>query len=302
MFTKTSLAGAIALAFGCAHAAPADLELAQAAVPASGAAASSAGATQLAPVVVRGARQRLDEARSSILPETGSTVYRFDKSDIARLPLGDETPLNQVLLRAPGVVGDSYGQLHVRGDHSNLQYRINGVVIPEAISGFGQVLDTRFADRINLLTGALPAQYGYRTAGIVDIRTKGADLANAGSLDLTVGSRGYVEPSFQIGGTAGDLQFFLAGSYLKNKIGIENPTDANNALHDSTHQNKGFAYLSYLLGDRSRLSLMLGTATSRFQIPDVTGEAPAFTLAGTTPPASENLDANQREKDRKSVV
>ena len=30
----------------------------------------------------------------------------------------------------------------------------------EAISGFGQSLETRFADSISLLTGALPAQYG----------------------------------------------------------------------------------------------------------------------------------------------
>ena len=36
------------------------------------------------------------------------------------MPLGDATPLNQVLLQAPGVVQDSYGQLHVRGDHADL--------------------------------------------------------------------------------------------------------------------------------------------------------------------------------------
>jgi len=57
------------------------------------------------------------------------------------------------MLQAPGVVGDSYGQLHVRGDHANLQYRINGVVIPEAITGFGQALDSRFANQLNFLTG-----------------------------------------------------------------------------------------------------------------------------------------------------
>jgi hypothetical protein len=52
--------------------------------------------------------------------------------------------MNQLLLpQTPGVVQDSYGGIHVRGDHGNLQYRINGVVIPEAISGFGQALETR---------------------------------------------------------------------------------------------------------------------------------------------------------------
>jgi len=299
MFKMTTLAGAVALAFSGGAARAAD------AVPAPQSAASAASApapAQLNRVEVKAQRQRLDEARSSLSPETGSTIYRFDKTDIDKLPLGDATPLNQVLLRAPGVVGDSYGQLHVRGDHANLQYRINGVVIPESISGFGQALDTRFADEVNVLTGALPAQYGYRTAGVVDIRTKGADLANAGSVEVVVGSRGHVETSANIGGTEGNLQYFVTGSWLKNRIGIENPTPESDALHDDTRQGKGFAYLSYLLGERSRVSLMLGSAQSKFQIPNVPGESPSFTLAGATPPASTDLDANQRERNSFEVL
>jgi outer membrane receptor protein involved in Fe transport len=304
MFKLTTLASAAALALSSGVPARAADALVAQAAPTSPASSASAPATatQFDRVEVTGARQRLDAARSSLSPETGSTIYRFDKSDIAKLPLGDATPLNQVLLRAPGVVGDSYGQLHVRGDHGNLQYRINGVVIPESISGFGQALDTRFADNVNVLTGALPAQYGYRTAGVVDIRTKGADLANAGSVDVVLGSRGHRETSLNIGGTAGDLQYFVTGSYLQNQIGIENPTPAKNAIHDDTRQGKGFAYLSYLLGDSSRVSLMLGTAQSRFQIPNVPGESPSFALAGVTPPDSTNLDANQHERNNFQVL
>ncbi len=314
MFKLTTLASAAALAIASVHARAADPTVAQAAPAAPSASASApTGATANAPaakgattqldrVEVKGTRQRLDEARSSLSPETGSTIYRFDKSDIAKLPLGDATPLNQVLLRAPGVVGDSYGQLHVRGDHANLQYRINGVVIPESISGFGQALDTRFADQVNVLTGALPAQYGYRTAGVIDIRTKGADLANTGGVDFVLGSRGHRETSLNLGGTAGDLQYFLTGSHLQNDIGIENPTAAKNAVHDDTRQTKGFAYLSYLLGDNSRVSLMLSTAQSRFQIPNVPSKSPAFTLAGATPPDSIALDANQRERNNFQVL
>jgi hypothetical protein len=115
--------------------------------------------------------QRLDRARNGLLPEVGSSVYRITQADINALPQGENTPLNQVLLQAPGVANDSYGQVHVRGDHADLQYRINGIVIPEPITGFGQSFDTRIIDQVNLVTGALPAQYGYRTAGIVDIRT-----------------------------------------------------------------------------------------------------------------------------------
>ena len=307
MFKMSTLASAVALALAGAHAQaadalPAQADAATAPTTAAAAASSAAAPTQLDRVEVKATRQRLDEARSSLSPDTGSTVYRFDKTDIAKLPLGDATPLNQVLLRTPGVVGDADGAVHVRGDHANLQYRINGVVIPESISGFGQTLDTRFADQVDVLTGALPAQYGYRTAGVVDIRTKGADLRNAGSVDLVLGRRGHRETSANIGGSAGDLQYFVTGSYLQNQIGIENPTASNNAIHDDTRQTKGFAYLSYLLGEQSRVSLMLGTAQSRFQIPNVAGESPAFGLAGATPPDSLALDATQRERNNFQVL
>src|SRR5215471_10127881 len=82
--------------------------------------------------------------------------------------------------RPPGVVQNSFGQLHVRNDHANLQFRINGVELPEGINVFGQSLQTRLANSVALITGSLPAQYGLRTAGVIDITTKTGTLAPGG--------------------------------------------------------------------------------------------------------------------------
>jgi len=41
-------------------------------------------------------------------------------------------------MQAPDVAQDSFGQFHVRGEHNGLQYRLNGIVLPEGISVFGQ--------------------------------------------------------------------------------------------------------------------------------------------------------------------
>jgi len=246
--------------------------------------------------------RQLDAARNSLSTDTGSSIYGFDTSDLANLPLGVSTPLNQVILQAPGVVQDSYGQLHVRGDHGNLQYRVNGVVIPEAISGFGQSLDTRFIERLDVLTGALPAQYGYRTAGIVDIHTKGTAFRKGGAIDVTGGSHSDREIGANVSGSNQGFSYFLSGSYLRNELGIENPTAERNALHDVTEQSKGFGYLSYVLDDQSRLSLMFGASANRFQIPDVPGQEPSFSLAGVTGVDSATLDANQREKNHFEVL
>jgi hypothetical protein len=171
---------------------------------------------KLPEVKINGARRRLDAARNGLSPDTGSSIYRLDRQDLDNLPLGDSTPLNRVILQTPGVVQDSYGQLHVRGDHANVQYRINGVIIPESISGFGQALETRFADHLSILTGALPAQYGYRNAAVVDIQSKGEDIENGGSIGFTVGGRGHAETTGELSGTRGPFSYYLTGSYLRS--------------------------------------------------------------------------------------
>ncbi len=246
--------------------------------------------------------QRLDAARNSLSPDTGSTVYRIDRAVIEAMPMGDSTPLNQVILQSPGVVQDSYGQLHVRGDHSNLQYRINGVVIPEAIAGFGQSFDARFADQINILLGALPAQYGYRTAGIVEIHTKGGAIENGGRLGYLGGSHAHQEGGLDLHGSKDAFSYYVTGSYLQNDLGIENPTPERNAIHDHTRQGKGFGYFSYVLGSESRVSLILGNSDNKFQIPNVPGQDPSFTLAGAPPIDSGRLDARQNEKNAFQIL
>ena len=262
--------------------------------------ASAAAPTQT--VVVDALRQKLDAARNGLSPDTGSNVYKFGEADIAALPLGQATPLNQVVLQAPGVVQDSYGQLHVRGDHANVQYRIDGVVIPEAISGFGQSLETRFANSIDVLTGALPAQYGYRTAAVVDIKTKVQAEGTSGSLSTTGGSNGHNEESGEIGGTHGPISYYLTGSLLHDDVGIENPTSSRSALHDRTQQTKGFGTVSYLLDDSSRLNFMFGVSNNHFQIPDVPGQTPQYALSGDPAVDSSTLDARQRERNSFEVL
>lgn len=253
-------------------------------------------------IQITSVRRRLDAARNGLSPDTGSSLYRFDRQDLAQLPQGDSTPLNQVVLQAPGVVQDSYGQLHVRGDHANVQYRLDGVVLPESISGFGQSLQTRLADRVDVLTGALPAQYGDRTAAVVDIKTKGQAAGHVGSLSLSAGSQGRREFDGELGGSRGAFSYYLTGSALHDPVGIENPTPARSAIHDTTNQGKGFGDVSYLIDDTSRVSLMAGVSDSRFQIPDLPGVAPVYTLAGAGAPDSATLDARQRERNRFGVL
>jgi hypothetical protein len=244
-------------------------------------------------IIVTG--RRLDTARDTILPSLGASTYTFDRAALDKQPGGDNTSLVGVLLQAPGVAQDSYGVVHVRNEHANLQYRLNGVIVPESIVGFGSTFDSRIANSIDLITGTLPAQYGYRTSGVINFKTRSGLLANGGDVGVYGGSHGTIEPSAMVQGSTGNLTYFLSGSYLKDDLGIENPLPTRNAIHDRTRQYRGFAYVSDILSDTSRISAFAGTAIGHFQIPNVPGQEPAFTVNGVSDFDSAKLDQNQRE-------
>ena len=267
--------------------------------------AAASKVTELDAMVVTG---ELDETRGLIQPSLGATSFIMDEQQILNLPQGADAPFNQVLLRAPGVAEDSAanGDLHVRGEHGNLQYRINDVLLPEGITGFGLELDPRFVQSMQLITGSLPAQYGFRTAGIVDIQTKTGGFDHGGEASLYGGSFDTVRPSVEWGGSSGNLSYFADASYDHNSLGIESPTAGTSAIHDDTDQYKAFTYLSYILDHGSRLTFMGGASYSDYQVPDTPGLS-----AGTAPDgtqwvpgtfASSALNERQNEQNYYAVA
>jgi outer membrane receptor protein involved in Fe transport len=248
--------------------------------------------------------KQLDIARQQIEPRLGATVYDFTRPAIETQPQGDNQPLNQLLLQAPGVVQDSFGQIHVRGDHANLQFRLNGVQLPEGINVFGQSLETRLANSVALITGALPAQYGLRTAGIVDIQTKTGTLNPGGSVTLYGGQQQWVQPSVEFGGVVGQIDYYVTGEYLHNNVGIENPTGSKNAIHDLADQPRGFAYVAGIIDPNTRISAILGASRSQFQIPNIPNLTPGLglTVNGVTDFPSAAFNQNQLQMNDFAIV
>jgi outer membrane cobalamin receptor len=253
--------------------------------------------------------QRLNEARNRIQTQTGASTYVINQAAIEAAPGGDNSLLNQVVMQAPDVAQDSFGQYHVRGEHNGLQYRLNGIILPEGVSVFGQSLDPRLISSLTLITGALPAEYGLRTAGIIDLKTKSGVLDPGGSISLYGGSHGTVQPSFAYGGSSGNLNYFVSGDLLRSDLGIESPDGSSNPLHDHTTQYHGFAYLEYILDESNRFSTVLSTSTGKFQIPNRAGQVPSILNADGTPLKvdgqstfpSAGLDENQRELNHFAV-
>jgi outer membrane receptor protein involved in Fe transport len=277
-----------------------------------------------------------DQARGNIFTTVGTTSSTISHDTIQDLPGGTNQTVEQVLLQAPGVSQDSAasGSLHVRNDHANLQYRINGILLPDGVTGFGSIFDTSFVGSMSLVTGALPAEYGLRTTGLVDITTRTDLFNNSGSVGMYGGSHGTVAPSIEYGGTFGStcpttattttgyvkatpastdcfagVQYYFTGRYLQNTVGIENPTPAYSAIHDFTQQDKGFAYMSAFVDPTTRVSLIAGTSTNNFQIPNVPGASvgmlgnpPVTSAFGVTSFNSAQLNENQVESTQFAVL
>ena len=218
----------------------------------------------------------------------------------------------------------------MRNDHANVQFRINGVMLPDGVTGFGSIFDTSFIGSMSLVTGALPAEFGGRTVGIVDMTTRADAFNNSGDISYYGGSRGTIEPSFDYGGTFGGtcptkdstvakapplssaawwsdctppVQYFFSGRYLQTTEGIENPLPTLNAIHDFSQQAKGFGYMSTFVDQWTRLSLITGSSYSTFQIPNVPGAPlnPAASAFGI-PFDSTMLNENQTEFTQYGVL
>jgi outer membrane receptor protein involved in Fe transport len=244
----------------------------------------------------------LDQALIEIAPSLGAVTYTIGPDQIQSIPQGEDAPFQQILLRAPGVVMDSFGQEHVRGEHGNLTYRVNGVLLPEGLNGFSQELDSHLIQSVTLIDGSLPAQFGFHTAGIVDVTTKSGETLRNNEIAIYGGSYDTFQPSIEFGGVSGKWDYFLTASYKHDDIGIENPTNSFRPIHDATNQQKAFAYLSYHIDDTSRVSLLLNGSYADFQIPNTAGVAPAFPLVGQPFFDSAALNENQNEQDYYSVL
>ena len=229
------------------------------------------------------------------LTGTGASKYTFTARDITNLPQGEVTPLNQVLLQMPGVALDQNQEIHIRGEHAGIQYQMNGILLPLDINNdptFTQLLNSYFIKSVSLMDGVLPAEYGYRTSGIVEISTRnGCDDAH-NELTIYGGQRDTAQPSFELGGCHGKFSYYLTGVYLHSNLGLSSATPGPDPIHDRTDQGQGFSYLTYALGPTTQLSLITGMAIASNQFPNVPDLTPEFALSGTNPADFPSADIN----------
>jgi outer membrane receptor protein involved in Fe transport len=240
------------------------------------------------------------------LSDTGASKYTFTSKDIENLPEGEATPLNEVLLQMPGVALDQNQEIHIRGEHAGIQYQLNGIMLPLDINNdptFTQLLNSYFVQSVSLIDGVLPAEYGYRTSGVVDIHSRSGCGGAQNEFTIYGGERDAASPSFALGGCHGDFSYYLTGVYEHSNLGLSSATPGTEPIHDTTNQGQGFAYLTYNVSSDVRLSLISGMTVAANQFPNRPNLPPMYALKGAPPAGypSADIDSNLDQRDYYAV-
>jgi hypothetical protein len=261
---------------------------------------ASSPSNTLSPVVVSG--ENIEQVQE-IDPALGSRTYELGPGTIDDQGRGQDAGFDEILLHAPGVSRESSGQFHLRAEDYGLQYRLNGILLPDGItSTLGQPFDSRLIEKLTVISGALPPEYGLRNAGVIEMQSKtGTDLEGQ-QISMYGGAHGTLHPSFSSGGANGDTEYFVNGTYLQNDLGTDNVTGSTTALHDRTRQFQGFALVSQQIASGQKLSLVLSAVNAAFQIPNAPGLPPSFEYNGVSDVDSGKLNRNQREQNYFGII
>jgi len=241
---------------------------------------------------------------AAIQYKASSETYQLSRKDVEILPRGNNVEVPDVLLTIPSVVYGALKQTHIRQDHANQQFRIDGIPIPDTVTGaFADIVPPRAWERADIILGGMEAQYGNKTAMVLDITSKSGTKPAFGSLQIFGGSNETVNPSFEYGGTIGEkFRFYALNSYVTTDRGIEPPTLGRTIFHGQSEKNNTYLRGDYQLSNRSNFSWIFLNAVAKYQIPNSSGllanpDVLAL-LPGFTPAPSQAIDQNQKENNQ----
>src|SRR2546425_508963 len=251
------------------------------------------------------------DIRSPLPPiqyKASSETYSLSRKDVEILPRGNNNTVAEVLQTVPSVVYGALGQTHIRQDHANQQFRIDGVPIPEGVSStFTDVISPRMWERADIILGGMEAQYGNKTALVVDITSKSGTKPGFGSAQMFGGSNETVNPSFEYGGTVGEkFRYYVLNSFTSTNRGIEPPTLGHSIFHGQSERNQTYLRGDYQHANRNSFSWVFLNSVAKYQIPTLPGLAvnqdvlPLLQAQDPTfsPVASQAANQNQKENSQ----
>ncbi len=222
------------------------------------------------------------KAKKRLIEKTSSaSKIEISKETIQKLPQGDQIKLSKLLaITTPGVVEGPFGVLFIRGNHGNIQYQIDGVQLPESPSNtFAEPFSPRNIDRMEIITGGIPAEYGEKLAAVVSITSKSGPEVPGGSAEVNYGTFNRFSPQVTYGGSneSGDFHYFASANYFRTDRGLDTPQPISTSdqtrggkeyVHDQASGTNQFLKLDWQANNENKFTLSAANNYSQFQIPN----------------------------------
>ena len=177
--------------------------------------------------------------------------------------------LQDAIATTPGWSTEDNGLLHVRGVDDGFLYVIDGVPVYERLDGlFGVAPDPAMIDSVNVMTGYIPPEFGFKAGGVIEVRSSAARTSGAwrGTLDVGGGSDDGRDFSTVVGGPLGNataLTFGIAGQTSSRFLDPVHPDN----LHNNGGTSSGGGQFGWNLSSASILTGVAGFGRSNFDVP-----------------------------------
>ncbi|MDQ2668418.1 MAG: TonB-dependent receptor [Gemmatimonadota bacterium] len=165
------------------------------------------------------------------------------------------------------------GEVHIRGQHAEYTYYIDGVPVPSGISGsLNELFDPEVVNQITFQTGGWDAEYGNKNAAVVNVSTKipsGGFHLDASTYAGSFNSNGQ---SLSISTNAGRLGFFVSGArqvtdMRREAVAYDTLTFKPVNVHNHGEDIFTFGKASFSASNTDVFNLDMNYSRTRFQVP-----------------------------------
>jgi outer membrane receptor protein involved in Fe transport len=227
---------------------------------------------QIATINLELSTQLKEIAQTTVTAHAGAegnppSVNQLTRSTIQTSPVSNS--LDRLLETLPGVVQFSYNEPIINGFHG-VSYNIDGAPLPLATtSNFAEIIDPKLINSIEVLTGAIPAEYGgERMGGVVNIiSNRPSDIPEGtfGTITGGFGNQAQGLGTLDVESRSGSSEFFLSGNLETTGRGLDAPTYT--PINDASSSNDQFFRFITQLAPRDTLAFDYSNQFSQFQIP-----------------------------------
>ncbi len=190
--------------------------------------------------------------------------------------------INKVIEGTTGVASDSAGQQHVRGEHADISYVVDGVPLPDTLSGRqGSVVVPATIQRLEILTGGFAPEFGGQTAAVLNVTTLAAVRKSENDLALAGGDYDTTDGEFTALGPIGRYANYvvnLGATRTRNYLEPQQPDDQT--AHNTGSSENFFTKFRYTPSRADALTLTLSSNPDTFQNSNRTGLPASFAAAG----------------------